>query len=94
MPSLLLLNPTQSLSEINLEHYTVLDCEPLHDIKGPIQNVFDKLPGKLNKGLAGEVKAPIDTDLVNDMKAGGDYRLTAIYLLTLLGKCIVHIALC
>lgn len=43
LPSLFLLNPTQSLSEMNLEHYTILDCEPLHDLKGHIQNVFDEL---------------------------------------------------
>lgn len=86
LPSLLLLNPSQSLSEMNLEHYTILDCEPLHDLKGHIQNVFDELPGKLNKALAGEVKALLDTDLGKDMKTGGDYRLTAIHLLTLLRK--------
>ena len=34
VPTLLLLNPTQSLTELNLQHYTVLDCEPLHDLKG------------------------------------------------------------
>lgn len=39
-----------------------------------------------NKALAGEVKALIDTDLGKDMKTGGDYRLTAIHLLTLLRK--------
>lgn len=82
----ILLSPTKKLSEINLEHYTILDCEPLHDLKGHIQNVLDELPGKLEKTLAVEVKALIDTDLGKDMRTGGDYRLTAIHLLSLLQK--------
>ena len=86
VPSLLLLNPTKTLSEMNLEYYTILDCEPLHDLKGHIQNVLDELPGRLEKDLAVEVRALINTDLGKDMKTGGDYRLTAIHLLTLLQK--------
>ena len=42
-----------------------------------------ELPRKFNKALAGEVKALIDTDLGKNMITGGDYRLTAIHLLTL-----------
>ena len=34
VPSLLLTNPTESLADLNLEHYHVLECEPLHDLKG------------------------------------------------------------
>lgn len=34
VPTLLLDNPTQLLSDLNLQHYTLLDCEPLHDLKG------------------------------------------------------------
>ena len=34
MPTLMLLNPTAALSDLNLDEYTVLDCEPLHDLKG------------------------------------------------------------
>ena len=86
VPSLLLLNPTQNLADTNLGDYTVLDCEPLHDLKGHIQNLLDELPSKLNKQLEMEVKQLIATDLSKDMKTGGDYRLTAVHLLTLLRK--------
>ena len=86
VPSLLLLNPTQMLSDMNLDHYTILDCEPLHDLKGHIQNIFDELPKLLNKTLSVEVKAVLDTDLGKDMKTGGDYRLASIHLLALLQK--------
>ena len=80
----------KTLAEMKLEHYTILDCEPLHDLKGHIQNVLDEVPGRLEKNLAFEVRALIDTDLGKDMKTGGDYRLTAIHLLTLLQKRATH----
>ena len=32
--STILLNPQQSASQLNLQDYTILDCEPLHSIKG------------------------------------------------------------
>ena len=74
------------MSDMNLEHYTILDCEPLHDLKGHLQNLLDELPKVLNKALGTEVKALLDTDLGKDMKTGGDYRLASIHLLTLLKK--------
>ena len=64
----------------------MLDCEPLHDLKGHIQNLIDEVPSKLNKQLEMEVKQLIATDLSKDMKTGRDYRLTAVHLLTLLQK--------
>ena len=86
VPSLLLLNPSETLSELNLDCYTILDCEPLHDMKGHIQNIFEEITPKLDRILRAEVKALINTDLGKDMKTGGDYRLTAIHLLALLKK--------
>ena len=38
VPSLLVLNPTQSLRDLHLQDYEVLDCEPLHDYKGHAYN--------------------------------------------------------
>ena len=43
VPTMLLLNPQQSLSQLNLHNYTILDCEPLHDIKGHFLNLFSQL---------------------------------------------------
>lgn len=54
-PSLLIANPTQSLSNYSLSKYEVLDSEPLHDIKGHLSNLFDELPYL----LAGESKDKI-----------------------------------
>ncbi len=40
VPSLLITNPKQSLEDLNLSRYTVLDCEPLHDLKGHLQHLL------------------------------------------------------
>ena len=47
VPSLLLLNPQKTPSDLNLHHYTILDCEPLHDLKGHLDNMFEELPNIL-----------------------------------------------
>ena len=44
VPSLLVLNPKQQLQQLNLEEYEILDCEPLHDLKGHGHNILDELP--------------------------------------------------
>ena len=40
VPALLLPNPTQSLSILNLSRYELLASEPLHDLKGHIINLL------------------------------------------------------
>ena len=42
--TLLLLNPMGARSDLNLDQYTVLDCEPLHDLKGHLINLCKELP--------------------------------------------------
>ncbi len=32
------------MSQLNLDSYTVLDCEPLHDLKGHLINLLTELP--------------------------------------------------
>ncbi len=44
VPSLLVTNPCQSLEELNLSKYAVVDCEPLHDLKGHLQHLLSELP--------------------------------------------------
>ena len=34
VPSLLVTDPEQPLDSVNLADYTILDCKPLHDLKG------------------------------------------------------------
>jgi hypothetical protein len=42
-PTVLVHNPSQSLSDLNLQHYKVLDCEPLHDMKGHLLNLLPEI---------------------------------------------------
>ncbi len=42
--TLLLLNPTASLSDLNLEQYTIIDCEPLQDLKGHLIHLTKEIP--------------------------------------------------
>lgn len=44
VPTLLLDNPAMSLADMQLQRYSVLDCEPLHDLKGHLANLFTEIP--------------------------------------------------
>ncbi len=44
VPSLLVLNPQQTLTQLNLHEYEILYCEPLHDFKGHGHNLLNELP--------------------------------------------------
>ena len=48
VPTLLIHNPTQNLASLNLERYRILDCEPLHSLKGHLLNLFSELPNILS----------------------------------------------
>ena len=54
VPSLLLLQPHESLTNLNLQHYEVMDCEPLHDIKGHLLHLFHELPSVLPSSVKQE----------------------------------------
>lgn len=62
VPTLLITNPTQSISELNLSSYTILDSEPLHDLKGHLINLLTELPHILE----GSVKS-LCLDLLNNL---------------------------
>ena len=86
IPTLLINDPTQPLSSLHLEDYTVLDCEPLHALKGHLANLFEELPyisnGKSCEDLVNLIKANFRKDKVT----GADYRKTAIQAYSLLQK--------
>lgn len=63
VPTLLTLDPTQSLASINLSMYEILDCEPLHDIKGHLQNLLPEIPYLLPTRLCSECQQLLDTTL-------------------------------
>ena len=90
VPTLLILNPTRSLSSLNLGEYTVLDCEPLHDIKGHLLNLFEELPHILPAEIQVQCQELIETNLSRETVTGADNRMTAIHVLVLLINSSVH----
>jgi len=84
VPSLLLFNPTQSLSALNLEQYFVVDCEPLHDLKGHFRNLFEEIPATLPDQLCASATNLIQATLSKDKTTGADLRRTLINLYLLL----------
>ena len=87
VPTILLNNPTESLTQINLEGYTVLDCEPLHDIKGHFENLLLELPHVLESTLSAEVRKVLKVDLWDKTtKRGADYRVAMIHTLSVLQR--------
>ena len=65
--------------------YTILDCEPLHDLKGHLANLLPQLPSIVGEDiLRKQIQDCLATDLDSKTtKRGGDYRLAAIHILAL-----------
>lgn len=81
VPSLLMYNPTQSLQDYNLHKYTVLDCEPLHDLKGHLHNIFIEVEAHLQSEVASACKDILNQVLKKEKAKGSDYRHAAVLLL-------------
>ena len=79
VPTLLLLNPTQSLTELNLQHYTVLDCEPLHDLKGHLIHLTKELPYLLDPETRKSTQEVISA-CVSDKMTCADHRVLIMQL--------------
>ena len=78
VPSLLLLKPNQAISEINLTNYHILDCEPMHDLKGHLLNLFQELPAILPPSVKNECSECIDKCLKKEKKSAAVCRSTLI----------------
>ena len=79
-------NPTQPLGQLHLDSYQVLDCEPLHDLKGHINNIITELPSILDPDIKTHYKQVLEADLSKEKKTGADYRLTLIHLVGVMHK--------
>ena len=85
VPALLLTNPTQSLSTLNLSRYEVIASEPLHDLKGHIINLITELPYILPSGdTTVQCNHLISNCLAKDKKSGADMRRVVIQIYLLL----------
>ena len=80
VPTLLTLNPTQSLDYINLSRYEVLDCELLHDLNGHLYNLLAEIPNLLPSQLGRECQQLLDTTLPKQKVSGAYLRVAAIKL--------------
>lgn len=81
VPTLLTLHPAQSLASLNLDKYEILDCEPLHDIKGHLNNLLPELPYILQPDLRSECQQVLDTTLPKEKVSGAFLRIAATKLL-------------
>lgn len=86
VPTLLSLNPTQPLSALNLNHYEILDCEPLHDIKGHLYNLLPEIPNLFCEPLKSELIQVLETTIPKQKVSGAILRTAAIKLLIKLHK--------
>ena len=81
VPTILISNPVQSLSELNLDSYTVLDSEPLHDLKGHLVNLLTELPFILSGGCKSLVTELLQHLLLSKKQngySGSDLRVALI----------------
>ena len=79
VPLLLLMKPNEDLHNLNLQHYTVLDCEPLHDIQGHLLNLFHELPSVLPTTIRAECQG-INICFQKPKKSASDLRTTLIQI--------------
>ncbi len=83
VPTILINSPSQSLSEINLDGYTVLDYEPLHDLKGHLINLLPEIPHILdseNKQIVTELLQILLLAKKQNGYSGSDLRICLIEL--------------
>ena len=80
VPSLILLHPEEQLVNLNLQHYTVVDCEPLHDIKGHLLNLFQELPSVLPNEIKEKCEIRINLCLKKEKKSTADLRAALIQI--------------
>ena len=80
-PALMCHEPLKSASDLNIDHYEVLCCEPLHDLSNVIQNIITELPMQVPENLRREFEA-FSNSTIGDKKQikGSDARLYAIKL--------------
>ena len=78
VPTILTLDPKQPLSMLNLQKYEVIDCEPLHDMKGHLYNLLPEIPHLLDSPLNQECQHLLDTTLPKQKVSGAFLRVAAI----------------
>lgn len=81
-PALMIQTPTSTASELGLEYYEIMQCEPLHDITNVVANLISDLPKHIDDKT---IKSELDkftTKSIGDKNQlkGSDARRLAIKL--------------
>ena len=79
-PPLLRPCPKRKLVDVGLGKYEISPCEPLHDLKGHMANLFEELPKHVSGLTAVEIKKIKSTLLGKDTLRCVDYRKACILL--------------
>ncbi len=87
VPTLLVLTPQQPLISLNLSQYEVLDCEPLHDLKGHISHLLEEVPHLLSPVLKTECLQIIEAKVPKQKVSGARFRVALIKVYLKLLKC-------
>lgn len=87
VPTLLVLNPQQPLSSLNLSQYEVLDCEPLPDLKGHISHLLQEVPHLLPTSPKEECLKIIENTVPKQKVSGARYRVALMTVFMKLRKC-------
>ena len=83
LPALFFTEPEASPENMLLELYEILPCEPLHEVKGHIQNLFEEIPYHTKKEKL--FQKTIDHVMGGkNCNRGVDYRVGLIQLVVLL----------
>ena len=90
VPSLLLSNPNADLGQYNLNRYSILPCEPLHDLKGHLNNLLSNISSLLTDPLKTEVHDLIQRSVYwkDSGHTGADMRVGLIRVYHVLLKAV------
>ena len=66
------------LTTLNLQHYEVLDCEPLQDFKGHAYNLLKEIPGLFTSPLKEDIEQLVQTIVPKRKVSGALLRLATI----------------
>lgn len=94
LPALLTSDPERDITEMNIRHYEVSPCEPLHDFKGHMSNVIGEIKKQVTSNTKAEVEKVTTAMLGKDTLRCVDYRKATILLSNALHQTNADPAMC
>ena len=88
VPSLLLSCPTRELKQFNLQRYSILSCEPFHDLKAHLNNLLPNVPTLLTSELKTHVHNLIQRCVYwkDSGHTGADMRVAQVCYVRIVAK--------